>query len=122
MRIQILDRAERDLIEGSHFYESQGVGLGSYFLTNLYADIESLHIYAGIHSKPYKSYYRLLSVDSLSQFSTRLARTPFSSMRFWIAAAIRRGSANDFLDVASALLETHMLLRRAFLTIQALGR
>ena len=61
MRIQILDRAERDLIEGFRFYESQGVGLGSYFLTNLYADIESLHIYAGIHSKPYKSYCRLLS-------------------------------------------------------------
>jgi hypothetical protein len=52
MRIQILDRAERDLIEGFHFYESQGVGLGSYFLANLDADIESLHIYAGIHSKP----------------------------------------------------------------------
>ena len=61
MRIQILDRAERDLIEGFHFYESQGLGLGSYFLTSLYADIESLRIYAGIHSKPYKSYYRLLS-------------------------------------------------------------
>src|SRR5258708_5101159 len=61
MRIQILDRAERDLIEGFHFYESQGVGLGSYFLTNLYADIESLHVYAGIHRRPYKTYYRLLS-------------------------------------------------------------
>ena len=61
MRIQILDRAERDLIEGFHFYESQGLGLGSYFLTSLYADIESLRIYAGIHSKSYKSYYRLLS-------------------------------------------------------------
>jgi plasmid stabilization system protein ParE len=61
MRIQILDRAERDLIEGFHFYESQGVGLGSYFLANLNADIESLHIYAGIHSKPYKNYHRLLS-------------------------------------------------------------
>ncbi|SRR6266542_2037452 len=61
MRIEILDQAERDLIEGFRFYEEQGVGLGSYFLTNLYADIESLHIYAGIHSKPYKHYYRLLS-------------------------------------------------------------
>ena len=61
MRIQILERAERDLIEGFHFYESQGLGLGSYFLTSLYADIESLRIYAGIHRKPYKSYYRLLS-------------------------------------------------------------
>lgn len=43
------------------FYEEQSAGLGSYFLTNLYAEIESLRIYAGIHSKPYKDYYRLLS-------------------------------------------------------------
>jgi plasmid stabilization system protein ParE len=61
MRIEILDQASRDLIEGFHFYEAQAVGLGSYFLTNLYADIESLHIYAGIHSKPYKHYHRLLA-------------------------------------------------------------
>jgi plasmid stabilization system protein ParE len=61
MRIELLDQAERDLIEGYRFYEDQGVGLGSYFLTNLYADIESLRIYAGIHRKPYKDYFRLLS-------------------------------------------------------------
>ena len=61
MRIEILAQAERDLIEGFHFYEQQGTGLGSYFLTNLYADIESLTIYAGIHPRPYKHYYRLLS-------------------------------------------------------------
>jgi len=29
MRIEILDQAERDLIEGFRFYEEQGVGLGS---------------------------------------------------------------------------------------------
>lgn len=31
------------------------------FLTNLYADIESLRIYGGIHSKPYKDYHRVLA-------------------------------------------------------------
>jgi hypothetical protein len=61
MRIQILDRAEHDLLDGFHFYEDQGPGLGSYFLTNLYADIESLRIYAGVHRKAYKHYHRLLS-------------------------------------------------------------
>src|SRR5712692_8079884 len=61
MKIEVLDQAERDLIEGFHFYDEQRVGLGSYFLENLYADIESLRIYAGIHSKPYKDYFRLLS-------------------------------------------------------------
>lgn len=61
MRIEILDQAEQDLIEGFHFYESQQAGLGSYFLTSLYADIESLRVHGGIHSRPYKSYHRLLS-------------------------------------------------------------
>jgi hypothetical protein len=61
MIIEILDQAELDLIEGFQFYESQNVGLGSYFLTNLYSDIESLRLYAGIHRKAYKSYHRLLS-------------------------------------------------------------
>lgn len=61
MIIKILDLAERDLIEGFRFYEAQEAGLGSYFLTNLYADIESLRLYAGVHEKPFKAYYRLLS-------------------------------------------------------------
>ena len=61
MRIEILDQAELDLIEGFQFYESQNAGLGSYFLTNLYSDIESLRLYAGIHRKAFKSYHRLLS-------------------------------------------------------------
>lgn len=61
MNIQILDQAEQDLIEGFHFYEDQAPGLGTYFLTNLYADIESLRVYGGIHPKSYKGYHRLLS-------------------------------------------------------------
>ena len=61
MNIRILDHAERDLIEGFRFYEAQEAGLGSYFLTNLFADIESLRLYAGVHEKPLKDYYRLLS-------------------------------------------------------------
>lgn len=61
MRIEILDQAVEDLIDGFHFYELQQAGLGSYFLTNLYGDIESLQLYAGIHRKAYKHYHRLLS-------------------------------------------------------------
>ncbi len=61
MRIEILDQAEQDLVEGFHFYEDQERGLGAYFLTNLFSDIESLRLYGGTHRQAYKSYYRLLS-------------------------------------------------------------
>ena len=61
MRIEILDRAAIDLLDGFHFYETQQAGLGDYFLDSLYSDIESLHLYAGIHRKAYKEFHRLLS-------------------------------------------------------------
>lgn len=61
MKLEILDLAERDLVEGFQFYEAQEAGLGFYFLTNLYGDIESLRLYAGIHEQPYRKYHRLLS-------------------------------------------------------------
>ena len=46
MKIQILDEAEQDLIDGSSFYEMQEHGLGDYFLDSLFSDIDSLHLYA----------------------------------------------------------------------------
>ena len=60
MKIQILDEAEQDLIDGYGFYESQDHGLGDYFLDSLSSDIDSLHLYAGIHHKHF-GYHRLLS-------------------------------------------------------------
>jgi hypothetical protein len=60
MRVQILDEAQRDLVEGYRFYEGQGEGLGDYFLDSLFSDIDSLHFYAGIHHV-YFGYNRLLS-------------------------------------------------------------
>jgi hypothetical protein len=47
MTIKILDEAENDV-------------LGRYFLDSILSDIESLHIYAGIHVV-ISGYYRLLS-------------------------------------------------------------
>ena len=61
MTIQILESARRDLEEGFYFYEKQEVGIGSYFLEAITADIESLKLSAGIHSIHYGRYYRLLS-------------------------------------------------------------
>jgi len=60
MRIEILNLAVEDLIVGFRFYESQSKGLGDYFLDSIFSDIESLHLYAGIHIL-YFGYNRLLA-------------------------------------------------------------
>jgi len=48
--IKILESATRDLMNGYRFYEHQEENLGSYFLDTLFSDIDSLQIFAGIHS------------------------------------------------------------------------
>ena len=60
MRIQILDAAEQDLIDGFNFYNSREVGLGDYFLDSLFSDIDSLYLYARIHLIQF-TFYRMLS-------------------------------------------------------------
>lgn len=60
MRIEILDEAQEDLIEGFNFYEKLHLGLGSYFLDCLFSDIDSLLLYAGVHQVTY-GYHRSLS-------------------------------------------------------------
>ena len=59
MRLQILDLAKSDLIEGLH--EDKEKGLGNYFLVNLYSDIESLKVFGGRHRKVYGGFHRSLS-------------------------------------------------------------
>jgi len=71
MRIRILDSALEDLDDGRRFYDRQGEGLGAYFLDSLFAEIDSLVLYGGIHRKvlayhrlvckrfPYAVYYRV---------------------------------------------------------------
>jgi plasmid stabilization system protein ParE len=60
VKVEILDEAEVDLVEGFRFYESQATGLGDYFLDSLCSDIDSLRLYAGIHPR-YFDHHRLLS-------------------------------------------------------------
>jgi plasmid stabilization system protein ParE len=69
--INITDSAQDDLLAGFWFYEQQQLGLGTYFLDSLIADIDSLIIYAGVHTQmntvyrslgsrfPYAIYYQL---------------------------------------------------------------
>lgn len=61
MKIQILESARRDLVEGFYFYDKQADGIGSYFLNSLYLDIETLADNAGIHPVYLKEFHRLLS-------------------------------------------------------------
>ena len=65
MNVRILDEAEQDLTDGFRFYEMRDDGLGDYFLDSIFSDIDSLHLYAGIHSVHF-GYHRLLSPTSLS--------------------------------------------------------
>jgi len=61
MKIRILESAKRDMEEGFCFYERQKQGIGHYFTETPLSDIESLRIFAGIHSIHFEKYYRLLS-------------------------------------------------------------
>jgi hypothetical protein len=59
--IEILDKAEDDLVNGFAFYDLQQSGLGAYFRESLSADIESLRIHGGVHRVVYRNYHRALS-------------------------------------------------------------
>ena len=50
MKIQVLDDAEDDLRVGRDFYERCEPGVGAYFAAALASDIDSLRLFAGIHS------------------------------------------------------------------------
>lgn len=58
--VVVLEEATEDLEEGRMFYESRDVGIGKYFIDSLLSDIESLKIYAGIHSVRF-GFHRMLS-------------------------------------------------------------
>jgi hypothetical protein len=60
VNISIQPSALPDLRVGFRFYEKQQTGLGGYFLDSLYSDIDSLLLYAGIHSQHFGK-YRILS-------------------------------------------------------------
>ena len=61
MLLRILASAEQDLLDGYDFYEAQQESLGAYFLDSLFADIDSLILYAGIHPKHAGRFHRMLA-------------------------------------------------------------
>jgi hypothetical protein len=85
MKIQILDLAKADLIEGYRFYEDLEAGLGRYFLANLYTDIDSLPILGGLHSKPYRHFHAPCPSAFHSLFSTQWKSVWSRCMPSWTA-------------------------------------
>jgi len=61
MRIELLDLAKADLLDGFRFYEKKEPGIGDYFLTNIFSDIERLKISAGVHRRFHRGFHRALS-------------------------------------------------------------
>ena len=60
MKIKILHTAMDDLAVGRNFYDRQEAGVGEYFFDSLFAEIDSLAIYGGIHSIHF-GFHRLLA-------------------------------------------------------------
>lgn len=56
----LLEEAAEDLEAGRRFYEEREAGIGRYFLDSLLSDLESLKLYAGIHTVRF-GFHRLLS-------------------------------------------------------------
>jgi plasmid stabilization system protein ParE len=89
MKVHILDEAQEDLLDGFRFYESQREGLGDYFLDSLFSDIDSLQIYAGVHSLHF-GYHRLLSKRFPFAIYYRIAR---KTVRVYAVLDCRRNPA-----------------------------
>jgi hypothetical protein len=58
--VVVLSEVADDLNEGEAFYDRNEPGVGDYFWDSLCTDIESLTLYAGIHSRK-QGLYRMLA-------------------------------------------------------------
>ena len=61
MKVRTLTSALNDLAKGREFYERQGEHLGAYFFDSVFADIDALALYGGIHRKVFGYHRRLAS-------------------------------------------------------------
>lgn len=60
MKVRVVRPALQDLAAGRKFYDRQCAGIGSYFFDSLFAEIDSLVLYAGTHRMVF-GFYRLLA-------------------------------------------------------------
>ena len=64
MKVQVLRSAMEDLAAGRKFNDRLEAVVGDYFFDSLFAEIDSLALYAGIHSVHF-GFYRLISLCDL---------------------------------------------------------
>ncbi len=60
MNLRVLTSAIDDISQGRKFYDLQGDGLGDYFFDSLFSEVDSLLVFAGIHSLHF-GYFRLIA-------------------------------------------------------------
>jgi hypothetical protein len=89
--VVILKEVADDLNDGKAFYDQREPGVGNYFWDSLFADIESLIIYAGIHERehglhrmlakrfPYGIYYEIVD-----QIAYVVAVLPMRRNLLWV--------------------------------------
>lgn len=92
MKVEILDEAERDMIDGFGFYETQSEGLGDYFLACTRTSIRSDSTRVSILCTRGSIAYWPNGFPSPS--TTRLPAMWRASTPSWIAVAIRSGFKN----------------------------
>jgi hypothetical protein len=59
-KVVVLAEAAEDIEEAREFYDAQQFGIGDYFTDSILADIASLALYHGIHSRHF-GFYRMLA-------------------------------------------------------------
>ncbi len=94
-----LDEVTFDLADGKSFYDENEKGVGTYFLDSMVADIESLFVYAGVHSKvfgfyrmpakrfPYAIYYHILNEVAIVVAALPMRRSPV-----WVKGKLKERS------------------------------
>jgi hypothetical protein len=97
MTIVVLDSAAEDINAGRNFYDSREPGVGDYFEESILSDLDSLILYAGIHSvhfgftECFRSDFHSASIMKLKKIS--LLFTPS-----WTCDEIRFGFGKSFED------------------------
>lgn len=98
MKVRILRSALGDLAAGRRFYDRQEKGVGDYFYDSVFAEIDSLVLYAGIHPIrfgfhrllakrfPYAVYYRVVAGEAVVFRVLDCRRDPR-----WIGRKLRAG-------------------------------